>query len=236
MHIKLGEQGMPRKGPPFGRRRRLRWQYWEPLENLAGNGTDSAMEINVGGSLRRLREERNLTLRTLAEKSCLAINTLSLIENGKSSPSVSTLQQLAVALEVPITAFFETETEKKSIAYVKVDHRPRATFEHGMLEDLGAGAGIQAVEPFIVTLEPNAGSGTQDIVHTGYEFIYCLEGRIAYTIDGRTYLLEAGDSLLFEACLPHHWQNLSSQKSKSILVLYPTDDHDHPTERHFINP
>ena len=132
---------MPRKGPPFGRRRRLRWQYWEQQENLTGNGTDSLMEINVGGSLRRLREERNLTLRVLAEKSCLAINTLSLIENGKSSPSVSTLQQLAVALEVPITAFFETETEKKSLAYVKVDRRPRATFEHGMLEDLGAGAG-----------------------------------------------------------------------------------------------
>jgi transcriptional regulator with XRE-family HTH domain len=196
---------------------------------------DSAMEINVGGSLRRLREERNLTLRTLAEKSCLAINTLSLIENGKSSPSVSTLQQLAVALEVPITAFFETETEKKNIAYVKFNHRPRAMFEHGMLEDLGAGSGIQAVEPFVVTLEPNAGSGAQDIVHTGYEFIYCLEGRIAYTIEGLTYLLEVGDSLLFEACLPHHWQNLSTQKSRSILVLYPTDDHDHPTERHFIN-
>lgn len=226
---------MPRKGPPFGRRRRLRWQYWEPLENLAGDGTDPAMEINVGGSLRRLREERSLTLRTLAEKSSLAINTLSLIENGKSSPSVSTLQQLAVALEVPITAFFETEIEKENVAYAKVNRRPRAIFEHGMLEDLGAGAGIQAVEPFIVTLEPNAGSGPQDIVHTGYEFIYCLEGRIAYTVDGRAYLLEAGDSLLFEACLPHRWQNLSPQKSKSILVLYPTDDHDHPTERHFIN-
>ena len=108
---------MPRKGPPFGRRRRLHWQYWEQSENLAREGTDSAMEINVGGSLRRLREERNLTLRTLAERSCLAINTLSLIENGKSSPSVSTLQQLAVALEVPITAFFETEMEKENIAY-----------------------------------------------------------------------------------------------------------------------
>ena len=227
---------MPRKGPPFGRRRRLRWQYWEAPENLVGDDTDSAMEINVGGSLRRLREERDLTLRALAARSSLAINTLSLIENGKSSPSVSTLQQLAVALEVPITAFVETEMEKENIAYLKVNRRPRATFEHGMLEDLGAGARIRAVEPFIVTLEPNAGSGPQDIVHTGYEFIYCLEGRIAYTIDGRTYLLEAGDSLLFEACLPHHWQNLSPQKSKSILVLYPTDDHDHPTERHFINP
>jgi transcriptional regulator with XRE-family HTH domain len=225
---------MPRKGPPFGKRRGLRWQYWQSQESVSGNGADSVMDVDVGGSLRRLREERNLTLRALAEKSGLAINTLSLIENGKSSPSVSTLQQLAVAFEVLITAFFETEVPMSNIAYVKSDRRPRAAFEHGFLEDLGAGSSIQAVEPFIVTLEPDAGSGPQDIVHTGYEFIYCLEGCIAYTIEGHTYLLEPGDSLLFEAHLPHRWQNLDPTKSRSILVLFPMDDRDSPTERHFI--
>jgi transcriptional regulator with XRE-family HTH domain len=191
------------------------------------------MDIDVGGSLRRLREEHNLTIRALAEKSGLAINTLSLIENGKSSPSVSTLQQLAVALEVPIIAFFETEVPKKNIAYAKAGHRQRATFDHGTLEDLGAGSVIQAVEPFIVNLDPSAGSGSQEIVHTGYEFVYCLEGLILYTINGRGYLLEQGDSLLFEAHLRHRWQNLGTGNSQSILVLYPTDEHDHPSERHF---
>jgi transcriptional regulator with XRE-family HTH domain len=225
---------MPRKGPPFGRRRGLRWQYWQQLEDASGNGANPPVDVDVGGSLRRLREERKLSLRALAEKSGLAINTLSLIENGKSSPSVSTLQQLALALQTPITAFFETETPKSNIAYVRRDRRPRAAFEHGSLEDLGAGSSIQAVEPFVVTLEPNAGSGPQDIVHTGYEFIYCLDGRIVYTIEGYTYLLEAGDSLLFEAHLPHCWQNINPTQSRAILVLYPTDERDDPSERHFI--
>jgi transcriptional regulator with XRE-family HTH domain len=231
---------MARKGPPFGRRRGLRWQYWQQQGGVPGNGADPAMEVDVGGRLRHLREQRNWSLRALAEKSGLAINTLSLIENGKSSPSVSTLQQLAVALQTPITAFFETETPaakgqpKSNIAYIRHDRRPRAAFEHGLLEDLGAGTSIQAVEPFVLTLEPNTGSGPQDIVHTGYEFIYCLEGRIVYTIEGFTYLLEAGDSLLFEAHLPHRWQNLDPTKSRAILVLYPTDEHDDPTERHFL--
>jgi transcriptional regulator with XRE-family HTH domain len=225
---------MARKGPPFGRRRGLRWQYWQQQGSVPGNGADPLMEVDVGGRLRRLREQRNLSLRALAERSGLAINTLSLIENGKSSPSVSTLQQLAVALQTPITAFFETETPKSNIAYIRRDRRPRAAFEHGLLEDLGAGSSIQAVEPFVLTLEPNTGSGPQDIVHTGYEFIYCLEGRIVYTIEGYTYLLEAGDSLLFEAHLPHRWQNLDPTKSRAILMLYPTDEHDDPTERHFL--
>jgi transcriptional regulator with XRE-family HTH domain len=224
---------MPRRDLPIGKIRGLRWQYQETPDSSSRNNAQPALEINVGGSLRKLREERSLSIRALAEISGLAINTLSLIENGKSSPSVSTLQQLAAALDVHITAFFETESTKNKIAYVKANGRPRATFDHGILEDLGAGASIRAVVPFVLTLEPEAGSGFQDIVHTGYEFVYCLEGRIAYTIEEHTYLLEPGDSLLFEAHLRHRWQNLNSTKSRTVLVLYPTDENDIPTQRHF---
>jgi transcriptional regulator with XRE-family HTH domain len=212
--------------------RRLRWQATDATEPAPGSSTPAA-EVDVGSNLRRLREERGLTIRALSEKSGLAVNTLSLIENSKSSPSVSTLQQLAIALEVSITAFFESVMPASKVAYVKAGRRSRAMFDHGILEDLGAGSSIQAVEPLFVTLEPGAGSGSQDIVHTGYEFVYCLEGRILYTIESQNYLLEPGDSLLFEAHLPHRWQNVSPSKSQSLLVLYPTDARDHPTERHF---
>src|SRR3990172_3921362 len=75
--------------------------------------------IDVGARLRILRAVAGLSIRTLAFKSGLNVNTLSLIENGKTSPSVSTLQQLAMTLDIPITAFFETETPKKTIAYHK---------------------------------------------------------------------------------------------------------------------
>lgn len=227
---------MTNKAPPFGKKRSLRWRYWQPAKGFSADSTISKMTIDVGSNLRRLREERNLSIRALAQKSGLAINTLSLIENGRSSPSVSTLQQLALALEVPIIAFFEAETPENNISYIKADCRPRAAFDLGTLEDLGAGTFIQAVEPFVVTLEPNTSNGPQDIIHTGYEFVYCLKGRIAYTIARNTYLLETGDSLLFEAHLPHCWQNLSHAESQLILVLVPTDERDYPTERHFSQP
>lgn len=57
--------------------------------------------------MRELRTERGLSIRALAEASGLAVNTLSLIENGRISPSVSTLYRAASALGVVITAFFE---------------------------------------------------------------------------------------------------------------------------------
>jgi transcriptional regulator with XRE-family HTH domain len=190
-------------------------------------------EISVGRRLRELRLEHELSIRALAEKSGLNANTLSLIENSKTSPSVSTLQQLASALGTPITAFFETDAPKNNIAFQKAGQRPAVAFAHGVMEDLGAGLSSRGAEPFIVTLEPHADSGPDPIVHTGREFVYCLEGCLAYTIEEQTFILEPGDSLLFEAFLPHRWQNAGSAPSRSLLALCPADERDHPTEHHF---
>jgi transcriptional regulator with XRE-family HTH domain len=190
-------------------------------------------EIDVGHRLRVLRAGRGLSMRTLAEKSGLNVNTLSLIENQRTSPSVSTLQQLAQALQVPISAFFETDHGDKLVVHQKAGKRPRAAFKHGSIEDLGAGMPRFGAEPFIITLAPNTDSGKTPIVHTGREFIYCLEGHISYSVDSDTYLLEPGDSLLFEAYLPHHWKNIDATPSRNLLLLCPSDERDRPTERHF---
>lgn len=190
-------------------------------------------EITVGQRLREIRAVRGLSMRALAEMSGLNINTLSLIENEHTSPSVSTLQQLAQSLQVPISEFFQTNHGTKKLVHQKKGDRPRTTFAHGTMEDLAAGMPRFGAEPIIVTLEPNADSGKKPIVHTGREFVYCLDGHIVYTVDNERYLLEAGDSLIFEAYLPHHWKNPDSTPSRALLVLCPMDERDQPRERHF---
>lgn len=194
---------------------------------------DNDGAVNVGRNLRALRTERGLPIRVLAEQSGLNINTLSLIENGKSSPSVSTLQQLAAALDVPIIAFFKTDRPPNRVAFQKAGCRPLAAFAYGSLEDLGDGLTLHGGQPFLVTLEPLAGSGATPIVHTGHEFVYCLDGCLEYIIEAQTYLLEPGDSLIFEAHLPHCWRNAGPTPSRSLLVMCPADENDRPTERHF---
>jgi quercetin dioxygenase-like cupin family protein len=71
------------------------------------------------------------------------------------------------------------------------------------------------------------------VVHNGHEFVYCLEGRLIYEIEEQLYLLEPGDSLLFEAHLPHRWMNAESVPSRSLLVLCPGEERGRPVERHF---
>lgn len=199
-----------------------------PLNGDKGDG-----EINVGDRLRKIRMQMGLSIRALAEKSGLNVNTLSLIENGHTSPSVSTLQQLAQSLQVSISTFFETNDGKKKVVFQKNGTRPHAAFSHGLMEDLGAGMPHFGAEPLIVTLHPNASSGKTPIVHTGREFMYCIDGQISYTIDTENYVLEPGDSLLFEAYLPHQWGNLGTVPARALLVLCPMDERDRPAERHF---
>jgi len=225
---------MPDKSIPDEWRHLLREQEGDETQGgiLLKSGEEA--EVNVGRSLRRLREQRGLSIRALAEKSGLAVNTLSLIENNKTSPSVSTLQQLSTALEVPITAFFETGLPPKNVIHLRASQRPRTSFTHGALENLGVGLAETTLQPFWVTLQPSVDSGAQPIVHTGYEFVYCLTGRLIYTIDDQSYLLEPGDSLLFEAHLPHRWQNMDVGPSQALLVFCPLETRDRPPERHFM--
>jgi quercetin dioxygenase-like cupin family protein/DNA-binding Xre family transcriptional regulator len=202
-----------------------------PAQETAG---ESPAEVLVGIKLNKLRSQRGLSLRSLANLSGLNINTLSLIENGKSSPSVSTLQQLAHALDVPITAFFESEPTSKRVVYTCCQQRPSVVFSHARLENLGKDLVGNAVQPFVVALKPGTGSGERMIVHAGHEFVYCLSGSVVYTIDDKTYQLESGDSVVFESHLPHCWKNHSDGESQIILIIFPADEHEAPGGRHFI--
>jgi transcriptional regulator with XRE-family HTH domain len=213
-------------------RRRPKWLQ-EALPDYPAFNEPITDMINVGRQLRELRTGRSLSIRTLAEVSGLNVNTLSLIENGKTSPSVSTLQQLAMAMGVPITAFFEAEPPITRIVYQKAGQRRRAAFSHGTLEDLAAGLTLPGGQLLLVTLEPGTDSGPTPIVHTGYEFVFCLEGCLTYAIQDQVYTLEPGDSLIFEAHLPHRWRNPCEVLMRSLLVLYPTDENDRPADRHF---
>lgn len=196
------------------------------------NGQISA-QVQVGKKLREMRTRHGLSLRALANLSGLNVNTLSLVENGKSSPSVSTLQQLALALNVPIAAFFESEPVAKQIVFTPADQRQHVILGSTQLHDLGKDLAGRVVQPFIVTLQPETGSGDRMIVHTGHEFVYCLSGSIRYQIEQDEYFLKTGDSLVFEAHLPHCWENPDEETAQILLILFPSDAREEPGGRHF---
>ncbi len=194
---------------------------------------NDAISINVGARLRTLREARGLSMRALASLSGLSANALSMIERGRTSPSVSTLYKLATALEVPITAFFEESSRKQDIVFRKADQRSRVPFLRGLWEGLGGEAFSGRVEPFMLTLESGASSGPFGMSHTGHEFVLCLRGQLEYLVEDQYFLLEPGDSLIFAARLQHRWRNPGNTVTNAVFVLSGFQEHEHPSSFHF---
>lgn len=189
--------------------------------------------FSVGERLRQLRSERNISQRDLAHLAGLSPNSISLIERDETSPSVATLQSLATALNVHMSYFFEEET-LSSVLHIKPGARPKIESEGVSIEGIGKTLPSQELEPFSVTLAPQAGSGGErQVIHAGHEFVYCLQGKIEYVIDGRVYLLETDDILIFEATLPHLWRNPFGEEAKFILVLQTPNASREPVQRHF---
>ncbi|MCJ7537357.1 MAG: cupin domain-containing protein [Anaerolineales bacterium] len=188
--------------------------------------------MDVGVRLRELRTERGLSMRALARLSGLSTNALSMVERGKTSPSVSTLYKLSEALEVPITAFFRTEPPREAIVYRKADRRSRVEFQRGLWEGLGGESFVGRVEPFMLTLEGGATSGPHSLVHSGHEFVICLKGQLEYEVEGQRYSLQPGDSLLFASKLHHRWRNPGKTVANVLFVLSGFALDERPSEYH----
>ena len=192
-----------------------------------------AMSVDVAMRLRELREARGISMRALASQSRLSANALSMIERGRTSPSVSTLYKLADALGVSITAFFGPENEKKQIIFLKNDERSRMPFTRGVFEALGGEQFAGRVEPFVLTLESGAASGPHEIAHTGHEFIFCLRGKLEYFVEREVFTLEAGGSLLFASKLRHRWRNPGPTVTNALVVTSGFAEGEHPHAMHW---
>jgi transcriptional regulator with XRE-family HTH domain len=192
-----------------------------------------AKSMDVGHRLKQLREERNISMRGLAAKSGLSANALSMIERGKTSPSVSTLYKLSEALGVPITEFFSPLPERQEVVFLKTDQRTQITFLRGSMEGLGGEQFVGKVTPFLVTLESGASSGPVLMSHTGHEFVFCLRGKLEYRVEKKQYILESGDSLLFAAQLKHSWKNSEANSASALIVISDHSESSRTIRKHW---
>jgi transcriptional regulator with XRE-family HTH domain len=193
---------------------------------------NDVLTVDVGNRLRQLRMERGRSLRALARLSGLSTNALSMIERGRTSPSVSTLYRIADALGMPITAFFRQEPPRQQIVFLKLEERKRVVFSNGIWEGLGGEAFTGRLEPFVLTLEAGGSSGPFGMLHSGSEFVLCLRGQIEYEVEGQKFLLDPGDSLIFAAQLLHSWRNPGDEPAAMLITLSEFEHGERPSEFH----
>ncbi|MBN9020571.1 MAG: helix-turn-helix transcriptional regulator [Rhizobiales bacterium] len=192
----------------------------------APNRGDLSLEASIGRKVRNLRQRLQLTASEVAAEAGLSTGMLSKIENGGTSPSLSTLQALARALNVPLTSFFADFEERRDCSFVKagqgVTIERRGTKAGHRYELLGHSlSGDIVVEPYLITLSADA-SPYALFQHEGLEFLYMLTGKVVYRHADKLYSMAPGDALFFDAGAPHGPEELVEQPISYLsIIIYP---------------
>lgn len=192
---------------------------------------EKKLEVAIGRQINNYRKKLGLTIAELAEASEISLGMMSKIENGMTSPSLTTLQQLSTALAVPISDFFsrfEQEHEAVFVAAgegIEIERRgSRAGHQYQLLGHSNRIGGNVMVEPYLITLNEKTDL-FPDFQHTGVEFIYMIEGEMIYHHDGKDYVMKPGDSLFFDAEGTHGPQKLTQLPIKFVSTIsYATSE------------
>jgi transcriptional regulator with XRE-family HTH domain len=189
---------------------------------------EKVLEVAIGREVRAFRKQQGITVVELSKLTDLSIGMLSKIENGHTCPSLTTLQTLAHALCVPLTAFFRGFEEKREAIFTKAGkgveierEGTRAGHQYNLLGHIGSNSSGVIVEPYLISLTSESDT-FKTFQHSGIEMIYMLEGKIDYLHGNSIYPLETGDTLFFDADAPHGPDRLVELPARYLsIICYP---------------
>jgi DNA-binding transcriptional MerR regulator len=174
-----------------------------------------------GGPLRRLRQERGLSLRDASERIGVSVSFLSALERSVSGASVVTLQRVAATYGTTVQELFGA-THRRGNRLVRVGKRPvlRLDDPSVRIEQLSRDA-VQ-LEPQLFVLAPHATS-QGSYAHAGEEFLYLLSGAVTVWVGDREvyHLTDAGDALSFPSTMPHRWRNDARGETRLLWINTP---------------
>jgi len=175
-------------------------------------------------NLKRIRQEKGLSLRQLAESSHLSVSFLSNYENGKVNITIASLKKVALALGVPVTDLITDDQENQDILFVPAKERYIRTLfeaEQGVAlhEYLTRGSNFD-MHVVIGKLPPRSNTGDYS-VHVGEEFILCRKGCVSVDLDGKIYPLKEDDMIYYLSTIPHRIINEQDRAVEYLQVNTP---------------
>jgi transcriptional regulator with XRE-family HTH domain len=176
----------------------------------------------VGPRVRALREAMGLSLRDLAERSGVGAQTLSQVERGETSPTLASAAKIASGLELTLSQLLRLD-EGQHVAVSRASGRRH--YERGghRFEELTPPMPGQRADVSLHGLEPGATTGgrTDPPMHEpgSRETAVVTAGTLALVVDGSRYDLQEGDSVTFDADLPHHFENDGEDPTEFFAVI-----------------
>lgn len=179
----------------------------------------------IGAKIRKLRQEKGMTLSELAKQVNFTASYISQIERSIIEPSLSSLRKIALALEVPIYSFLSEESEDHLL--IKADKRkklalPDSTMVYEFVTPMAANKAIKPkMEVIYVHVDPKSWSSEGYLIHKADECILVLEGCLHVYLGEDCYVLEEGDSLYIQENINHKSYNPLDKTTTAIACFAP---------------
>lgn len=177
----------------------------------------------ISKKIKAIRTNKMLKLTEVAEKAKISKGLLSRIENGRVIPSLPVLLQIIKTLEVDYATFFDGIDNDLNRGYLLIR---KADYERIEKEDaigfqyfsiLSESVGNVSLDFNLLELSPNA--QREKVTTQGYTYLFLIRGSIEYILDDEVLVMNEGDSLFFNATIPHVPKNPTTETAK-IFVLY----------------
>jgi len=183
-------------------------------------------ESELGKRIQQHRINKGLTLQELAEMTGFTKGYLSKIEKSKKAPPVSTLINLAKALNISISEIFGEVEENSPICLVKkwerrIIARDGSVFGYAY-QTLAHKFHNKHMEPYILTLPVNSKQNAL-FQHKGEEILFVLEGTMKFFHGEKEFIVEKGDCIYFDGSIPHFGVCLNNKEVKCLMVIYTAD-------------
>jgi transcriptional regulator with XRE-family HTH domain len=180
--------------------------------------------VQITNKLKEVRKEKNITLQELADNAGVTKGMLSQVENNRTIPSLTVFLNIIKSLQIDVNDFFKDINNlpatnkvifKKKAQNQFFEKENAIGFSYQRL--LSTTINDQHLDFVILTLQPNA---SRPMVSTdAYEFKLLLKGKVEYVIGNELYLMEEGDTLLFDATVLHNPRNIGDGEA-ILLVAY----------------
>jgi len=180
--------------------------------------------MNLGDTIHRIRKERKMTLLGLAEKSGVALATLSRMENGKMTGTLESHMKITEALGVTLPDLYKNLSLSKRTIAINTQKSRTEVFIHDKKsseELLASKVSDKKMMPVLIKIK-SGGKTRDEKMKPGIEkFVYVLDGRIEANVGEEKYNLIKGDTLYFEAATPHFFKNTHGHDTKLLCVVSP---------------
>jgi len=190
--------------------------------------TDSGDDIGlkIGERIKRVRENRGLSLEDIFQRTGIDVALLSQIEAGEAAPPLGTIIKLAKVLEQKMGYFISGKEDQAYTIVRREDRKVVSRYDSKKAKHYGYEYKSLAphkknrhMEPFLVTLEPSE-TEEERSTHDGQEFIMVLQGEMEVRLEEKIHVLSPGDAIYYDSTVPHLVKCHGQEITQILAVLY----------------